>query len=144
LQGSWLWKLEAVERRQLATQYQAWVGGVEYSHVDAFSTGYDLGWLLEYQYDSRQLAATTPASRDLFAGLRVALNDTEGSEFLLGLLQDLDFSQEQSLYLEGSTRLSDNMRLRLEAWLWRSRDEQQPLWWVAQDDYLQLGVDWYF
>lgn len=144
LQGSWLWKLEAVERRQLASQYRAWVGGVEYSQVDAFSTGYDLGWLLEYQYDSRQFAATTPASRDLFAGLRVALNDTEGSEFLLGLLQDLDFSQEQSLYLEGSTRLNDSMRLRLEAWLWRSRDVRQPLWWVAQDDYVQLGVDWYF
>jgi FimV-like protein len=144
LQGSWLWKLEAVERRQLESQYQAWVGGVEYSHVDAFSTGYDLGWLLEYQYDSRQFAATTPASRDMFAGLRLAFNDAEGSEFLLGLLQDLDFSQEQSLYLEGSTRLSDNMRLRLEAWLWRSRDVRQPLWWVAQDDYVQLGVDWYF
>jgi FimV-like protein len=144
LQGSWLWKLEAVERRQLASQYQAWVGGVEYSHIDAFSTGYDLGWLLEYQYDSRQLAVTTPASRDLFAGLRVAFNDTESSELLVGLLQDVEFSQEQSLYLEGSTRLNDNMRLRVEAWLWRSYDMQQPLWWVAQDDYLQLGLDWYF
>jgi len=141
---SWIWKLEAIRRSSDIEHFTAAVAGFEYSTVGAFDSAIDLGWLLEYQYDNRAALAPVPGQRDLFAGIRIALNDEAGSELLFGIAQDLQSGGTRSGMLEASMRFSNNLRIRLDAWFFQAASLQQPTWWLRQDDYIQLGVDYYF
>ncbi|WP_171907610.1 FimV/HubP family polar landmark protein [Alkalimonas amylolytica] len=142
--GSWLWKTEAVYRHTAVEHSKALVTGFEYTQVGINDHFWDLGWLLEYQYDSRGLESTTIAQNDLFVGWRLALNDAAGSEILFGLMQDLDRSQSRSAYLEASTRLGERFRLRVDGWLFHSRYPDELLYWLRRDDYIQLTLEYYF
>lgn len=144
VQGDWLWKLESIYRRTGFAEYVAATGGFEYSQIGVLEQVWDLGWILEYQYDSRDEAATLPGQNDLFLGWRLALNDLAGTEFLFGVLQDLDNQQSRSIKLEGSMRLSDNLRLSINGWLFKSDDPQDTLYWLRRDDYLALQLSYYF
>ncbi|MDX1392050.1 MAG: hypothetical protein R3241_06710, partial [Rheinheimera sp.] len=108
------------------------------------ASNWDLGWIAEYQYDSRDELAPVPGQHDLFIGGRFVANDAAGSEILLGLVQDLDNSASQSGKLEASMRLSNSLRLRLDAWFFRSELPLAPLYFIRRDDYLQLSLDYYF
>lgn len=149
---SWIWKLESIYRdyaqnsltqSQLGHFYAA-TAGFEYSMVGVMESNFDLGWLMEYQYDSRGLAATGPGQRDLFLGARLAWNDEAGTELLFGFAQDLDDRGSRSGMLEASTRYNNNIRLRLDAWFFQTYSPDQPIWWFRRDDYVQLGIDYYF
>lgn len=141
---SWIWKLEAIRRSSDIEHFTAAVAGFEYSSVGVFDSAVDLGWLLEYQYDNRGIAAPVPGQRDLFGGVRIAFNDEAGSELLFGIAQDLQNSGTRSGMLEASMRFSNNLRIRLDAWFFQTMSVQQPTWWLRQDDYIQLGFDYYF
>lgn len=144
---SWIWKLESIyrkyEQRSLEEFYAA-TAGFEYSMVGVFDSNYDLGWLMEYQFDSRGLEATGPGQRDLFMGARLAWNDEAGTELLFGIAQDLDDRGSRSGMFEASTRFNNNIRLRLDAWFFQTHSPVQPIWWFRRDDYVQLGIDYYF
>lgn len=142
--GSWLWKLESIYRK---TRQQDWVAlttGVEYTWVGLAGTDWDLGWIAEYQYDSRDSNATSPGQNDVFVGARFVANDEAGSEVLLGFAQDLDNSDSQSGKIEASMRLSNALRLQLDAWFFRSNTATDPLFMLQHDDYLQLSLSYYF
>lgn len=144
---SWIWKLESIYRdydQSGLAHYYAATAGFEYSMVGVLESNYDLGWLMEFQYDSRGLAATGPGQRDLFLGTRLAWNDEAGTELLFGFAQDLDDRGSRSGMLEASTRYNNNIRLRLDAWFFQTHNPQQPIWWLRRDDYVQLGIDYYF
>lgn len=142
--GSWLWKMEAVYRDSQIEDYAAFTSGFEYTQIGINERFWDLGWLVEYQYDSRGLEANAIGQNDLFVGWRLALNDAAGSEILLGVIQDLDRSSSRSAYLEASTRLSDRFRLRLDGWFFDSKDPEDLLYWLRKDDYIQLTLEYYF
>ncbi|MEE2002966.1 FimV/HubP family polar landmark protein [Alkalimonas sp. MEB108] len=142
--GSWLWKTEAVYRHTEQEHSKALVTGFEYTQVGINDHFWDLGWLLEYQYDSRGLGAATIAQNDVFVGWRLALNDAAGSEILFGMMQDLDRSHSRSAYLEASTRLGERLRLRVDGWLFHSRYPDELLYWLRRDDYIQLTLEYYF
>ncbi|WP_189482400.1 FimV/HubP family polar landmark protein [Alishewanella tabrizica] len=144
VQGEWLWKLESIYRRTGYAEYVAATGGFEYTQIGAFAQVWDLGWIAEYQYDSRGAQATLPGQNDLFLGWRLALNDLAGSDFLVGVLQDLDNKQSRSMKLEGSTRLSDSMRLSVHAWLFQTDDPLDRLFLLKRDDYIALQLSYYF
>lgn len=149
---SWIWKLESIYRDYARSplmqgqpgHFYAANAGFEYSMVGVMDSNYDLGWLMEYQYDSRGLAATGPGQRDLFLGARLAWNDEAGTELLFGFAQDLDDRGSRSGMLEASTRYNNNIRLRLDAWFFQTHRMDQPIWWFRRDDYVQLGIDYYF
>lgn len=144
---SWIWKLESIYRdydQSGLAHYYAATAGFEYSMVGVLESNYDLGWLMEFQYDSRGLSATGPGQRDLFLGTRLAWNDEAGTELLFGFAQDLDDRGSRSGMLEASTRYNNNIRLRLDAWFFQTHNPQQPIWWLRRDDYVQLGIDYYF
>ncbi|SNY49610.1 FimV N-terminal domain-containing protein [Arsukibacterium tuosuense] len=142
--GDWLWKLESIYRQSGPQEFVAATAGYEYTRVGVFNRSWDLGWIAEYQYDSRGLQAPVTGQNDLFIGWRLALNDVAGSEVLLGVLQDLDRSSSRSAKLEASMRLTNSLRLRLNAWLFQTDDVSDVLYNLRQDDYLELSLDYYF
>lgn len=141
---NWIWKLEVVQRELSTSHWQAAVAGFEYTSVGVLDSVYDVGWLVEYQYDSRGAQSLQPGQRDLFVGARVAWNDEAGTELLFGVVQDLQDGSSRSGMLEASTRWNNNIRLRLDAWFFHTTAADQPTWWLRRDDFIQLGVDYYF
>jgi len=141
--GQWLWKLESLYRTGQGDGFFASVGGCEYSLVGIAETGMDLGLIGEYAYDERGDDATTAYENDAMFGLRLAVNDADGTELLAGLIQDLD-SPSRALSIEASRRFGSNWRLSLQAWGFLDAPEDDPLFNLCDDDFLQVDLAYYF
>lgn len=156
-QGDLLWKLEAIRRSGGPHSYHASDAGLEYTQVGAFDTEIDLGWLLEYLHDSRGRAATSPFADDILVGWRLAFNDAASSDLLTSLIVDRR-TGERLFSIEAHHRLSEDLQLELElrafghtdgdpqpleAYL-LAPDDEYPLRPLASDDFLRLGLNWFF
>lgn len=160
---SWLWKFEAIYRSyneslmndfdqleqvglvaQSVNNYSATTGGFEYTLYSPFETIWDLGVLTEYQYDSREDRESVVGQNDLFVGSRIAFNDAESSELLVGFMQDLDSSDTRNVILEMSTRLGSSVKLNIDMFIPMSDDGDNISSQFKRDDYVQLGLNYYY
>ena len=107
-------------------------------------SNWDIGWILEHLYDSRGKDSTGYAQNDLFIGLRVNPNDTNGSEALLGLFQDLENQEEYVAKIEASSRIGSNWRFNVEAWAFNSHASDSVLHSISNDDFIQIAFNYYF
>lgn len=140
---SWLWKLEAMRRSAQSEAYLAAVAGVEYSFYGVFESSTDLGLVMEYLYDNRGVTASTPFEDDLFVGLRLALNDEQSSEALIGCIADIDDSS-RFCSVETSRRLASNWVFTLEARVFNNIDVGDLLFSLRQDDFIQAEFAYHF
>ena len=140
---AWLWKLEAIQRSGQSQAYFASVVGFEYTLVGIFDSSADLGLIAEYHYDDRKNSATTPFEDDLFVGARIALNDSQSSELLFGVISDLD-SDSRFFSLEASRRIGEQFKLTIEARTLTGLEPTDPLFALENDDYLLAELAWYF
>ena len=109
-----------------------------------FESNADLGLLLEYQYDGR--ASTEPltlADNDVFVATRFALNDVQDSTALMGVAYDLD-TGATFMNVEAERRIGENYVLELRARFFTNVDVDDPMFIIADDDYLQLQLSRYF
>lgn len=141
--ANWLWKLEAVYRVGQGEAYSASTGGLEYSFVGVFGSRADLGIVIEYMYDERGEDANHFFQDDIGLGLRLALNDTQSTEVLLGLVRDNE-SDAQVWSLEASRRLGENWKLNLEGNLFRHIPDGDILFGFKHDDNIRIEISWYF
>ncbi len=164
--GDWLWKLEAIHRsgflhrrdRDIAdsgslpvsagasAHFEAIAGGFEFTWSGLGETGYDVGVLAEYLWDSRREELF---ANDLFVGLRLGLNDIAGTELLLGDIVDLDH-EEHLGFIEFSRRLGNNARIDLTMRLFDGsgdtlqRMRNSDFFTLHDDDYLSLSYSYFF
>jgi hypothetical protein len=142
--GNWLWKLESLYRDETDDDFWAATGGFEYTFVSIADTMVDLGLITEYSYDDREDDATTPFQNDLLFGLRLGVNDAASTELLAGISVDLDESGHV-LQIEASRRLTDNLKLFLEAWSFFDLEENQTyLYSIRDDDFVRMQLFYYF
>jgi hypothetical protein len=141
---AWLLKFEAIQRQSTTQDYWAMVGGFEYTSVGVLGSVYDIGWLMEYQYDDRKELASSAAQNDLMFGARWALNDVDGTSVLVGMVQDLDYSGVRSAFVEASSRINDHWKWRLDAYLFSSDEPTEPSYTFRRDDYVQFSLEYYF
>ncbi|MDV7102927.1 hypothetical protein R3X26_00730 [Vibrio sp. TH_r3] len=141
--GDWLWKLEAIYRDS-TNNYTAVISGFEYTLVGAFDTAIDLGLISEFLYDTRGEGSTAIGQRDIFAGIRFGFNNEDSTELLVGVTQDLDNTDVQMFKLEASSRLTNHVRLVVEAWSFDSDTIVDPLYSVRDDDFVELGLQYFF
>lgn len=155
--GNTAFKLEALHQRGGPKSYWAGVFGLEHSFVGALGGTADVGAVLEYHYDSRGGGAFDSVfERDLALGARLAANDVNDSQALLGLVWDTK-SQERAVLLEASRRLNDQWSLELESrWfgggeaigrfssLSELLDSNNKLGSLQRDDYIQLEFTRFF
>jgi hypothetical protein len=149
----WLWKLEVIARdwqvfnetnTQLIDQsFIALTGGFEYTFVGIADSDADLGLVTEYLYDDRNKQASSFFQNDLLVGLRLAMNDAESSEALLGVIYDLDY-QEYLISLEASRRFADSWTAALEVRIFNKIDNDSLLNNIAKDDFIQLDIAYHF
>jgi hypothetical protein len=153
----WLLKLEAISREgkikyngnplapSFARQrYTALATGFEFTVVDFAERGIDLGLIMEWNFDDRKKNATSTFQNDLLIGTRWAMNDAESTEVLVGLSQDLDYDTT-SLSVEGSTRISDHLKLTLESRIFTAVDDRDSLVkQLEKDSFIQAQLDYFF
>lgn len=143
-QGGWLWKLEWINRTGQGDRFMAAVGGFEYMFSNIHNSGIDLGILAEYNFDERGDDALTPLEDDLFAGIRLALNDIQSTEVLAGVVIDRE-SGASFVSVEASRRVGFQWTLDIEA---RSFLGVPPddlfLYGIHDDDYVQASWSLHF
>jgi hypothetical protein len=141
--GGWIWKLEAIHQSNRVEDFTAAAGGFEYTFSAPFGTGWDVGALAEYLWDSRGSDSPSPFQRDLFVGTRIAANDVAGSELLAGAIFDLERGGAFG-NVEASRRVGDSGKIVVELRLFMDADEADPLFFLRRDDYLQVEYIRYF
>jgi len=149
ISGSWLWKLEAINRSGQGKTFQAAAGGFEYTFVGVFDTSYDIGMISEYLYDGRDDVATSspfsssPFQNDLVIGARFTLNDQQSTELLLSFIEDLD-GDGTSYNVEGSRRVGDSWTLSLEARGVSNVSQGSALNSFANDNRIRTELAYFF
>ena len=142
--GAWLWKLEAIYNDNSVENYYATVGGFEYTHFGLSDTPADLGWLLEYHYDERDENALSSLQNDLYGGVRLTGNDIASTRVLAGVTFDID-SHSSIGNVEAVRRLGETWTISLEARLFTNvDDENDPLYPIKEDDYIELELSRFF
>ena len=141
---AWLWKLEAIARNGYSETFAAAVGGFEYTFYQVAQSGADIGVLLEYQYDGRnELEPFTTADNDVFAGFRLALNDTQDTSLLAGIAYDT-VTGETFFNVEAERRIGDSISLEVRARAFSGARPQDITFAVVRDDYVQIRLAKYF
>lgn len=153
--GAWLWKGEAIVRSGHGDTFFAGVAGFEYTVYQLFGRAWDLGLLAEYLYDGRDegfvaepfgltsASPFTPLQNDVFAGARLAFNDTQDSSVLAGVTVDAD-DQSLSMFIEAERRIGQNWTAELESRLFFNVDPGNLADAFRDDDFLTLRVTRYF
>jgi len=142
---SWIYKFEGIVRdTNDSDNYFAITTGFEYTSVGVFDSVWDIGWLMEYQFDERGKEAFSPGQNDLMLGSRLVLNDVDGTEVLLGMVQDFDYSSSRSAFVEASSRINDNWKWRVDARFFSVSDPQDLTYSFRQDDYVEMSLEYYF
>ncbi len=141
--GVWLFKLEALHRTGQEPGFIAATGGFEYTFVGLAGKDLDLGLVGELAWDERGDKATTPYENDLMIALRLGFNDAAGSQFLGGVIYDLDTSAS-IIRVEGSRRLGSSWRLSLEAWAFVDFPAADRFSSIRDDDFVRLEISYHF
>jgi hypothetical protein len=145
--GDWLWKFEGIYRSTAQQDFWASQAGFEYSFIGVFESAIDLGMLMEHSWDSRgEISISEPSSllqNDVFFGARLAFNDMQSSELLMGFSCDLDHTA-YSFLIEANRRFGDDIMISVDMRLLQTDDKQDLLYALRYDDHAQLTIAWYF
>ena len=153
--GAWLWKGEAIVRSGQGDAFFASVAGFEYTLYQVFGRDWDLGLLTEYLYDGRDdgftaepfgLASESPFTvfqNDVFAGARLAFNDSQDTEALAGLTTDAE-DGSIAMFIEAQRRFGENWTAELESRLFFNVDPDNIADAFRDDDFLTLRVTRFF
>ncbi|GAA3936270.1 hypothetical protein GCM10022277_35890 [Litoribacillus peritrichatus] len=143
----WLWKFETIYRGTDEEDFFATQAGFEYTYVGVFESAADLGWLVEYSWDSRgEGDFDDPGSafqNDIFFGSRLALNDIQSSELLAGFSSDLDHNA-YSFLIEASRRFGESFKGSLDVRMFQSTHDADQIYAIRDDDHVQLTWEWYY
>jgi hypothetical protein len=138
-----LWKFELIRRQSERQTMTALAAGIEYTFSNIYNSGTDIGFLTEYLFDDRGNQSITGLEDDIFIGSRIALNDVQSSEFLLGGI--IDRKNGSILFsIEGSRRFGDSWKANLELRAFRNIAEQEFLYFIRKDSFFQLTIAKYF
>lgn len=140
--GQWLYKLEVLYRSGQGSSYIASVCGVEYTLFGLAGTAMDIGMIGEWAYDGRD-DGTAAFENDAIFGLRLAINDAAGTEFLGGWARDLD-SAARAVSIEASRRFGSSMKFSVKGRGFSKIPGGDPASGLADDDFIRLEVRYYF
>jgi len=140
---AWLWKLELINRNSDDEHFTALAAGYEYTFYQIFNSNADWGLLMEGHYDGRNENNPSLFDQDVFIGGRLALNDSQDTSLLAGVMLDTD-TNEQFYNLEAERRLSDGISGQLRLRAFTNTQAGDTLHSMARDDYAQVVVKGYF
>ncbi len=140
----WIFKHEGIMRSGQGNTFYAMTTGIEYTLFDLFSSGLDLGFVVEYMYDTRGANnRLAPFQDDFLTALRFAFNDVQSTEILAGIM--FDRTNNSKFYnIEASRRLGDSFKVDLEMRLYSGAPITDPSYAIRDDDHIRLEIGYYF
>ena len=141
---SWLLKFEGIYRRSSLDTVKASTIGFEYTYVGFYGSVADIGVLMEYHWDSRKNNSASSLQNDLFLGGRLALNDSNSSEILLGVTQDLEEKNSYSLLFEANRRFGDSLKISMDSWIFHSNNPDESMFEFRQKNFLQFTIEYFY
>ncbi len=141
--GDWLLKGEALYRSGQGRSFAAAVCGFEYTFYGVFADRADLGIIGEYVFDDRADKSLTFFTNDVIGGFRLAFNDAASTELLAGIMKDIEFST-WVFSAETDRRLGEHLKLHLEALFLLDADEQDVTYFLEQDSYIHIELQYFF
>lgn len=145
--GAWLWKFEGFFRDTPFESYFASVAGLEYTFYGLAKGNADLGVIVEYEYDGRSVNQTIAPpvfeNNDVFAGFRLALNDTADTTTIVGFVTDLDDGSTFGSF-EASRRFDESWTLDLEGRMILIAKSGNPLHQFRRDSNVTIRIKRYF
>jgi hypothetical protein len=103
----------------------------------------DIGFLMEYNFDSRRSRSTDSMQDDVFIAVRLALNDTEDTEMLLGSILDLD-GDGQIYQVDFGRRINDSLTFGIKGAIYQNGRPGSNLYILRQDSWLEINFKQYF
>ena len=147
---AWLWKLESILRAGQGDPFFAVSGGVEYTIYGMGESDVDLGLIAEYNYDGRNKqnggmgnGTFTIFQNDAFGGFRLAFNDTNSTDFLVGALVDTEHGSVL-INAEASRRLGSSWKLILEGRAFIVSKNEDPLNFFRRDHFAEVEIQYHF
>ncbi len=141
--GAWLWKFEGITRSGQGKTFAALVGGFEYTLYQVFRSA-DIGLLFEYLFDGRdEDAPATVFDDDLFVGTRLALNDTQDTQALVGAILDRNHGST-ALSVELERRIGEKWKIEIESRHFLNTSRHDLLDTFASDDFTSVRFSWFF
>jgi hypothetical protein len=138
---NWLFKSEVLRKdSQFEKKFHATVTGFEYTFSNIKGKGIDIGVLYEWIYDERKGKSDFGLSDASFFGTRVALNDENSTEFLIGGTYDHYNSDLAFFRLEGSRRINDTLKWELELSVYNNPVSVSFFYQIRKYDYLQFTL----
>jgi hypothetical protein len=145
IKGDWLLKSEVLSRKSdLEDRYISTVSGFEYTFSNIKQTGLDIGILSEWVFDERKEDTQGAFYDHTFIGSRVAFNDANSAEMLVGAFLNNQSSKLTSFRIEGSRRINQNFKWELESNMIIEPDQTNSLYQFKDDDYVQAKILYYW
>jgi len=140
-----LWKFEGITRTGHGDRFYGMAGGFEHTLYGVAQSNVDVGLLMEYLYDNRDPTTAPPsiANHDVFAGVRVAMNDTQDTTMLLGALIDYH-SGAAFINIEAERRLTNSLKVEVAGRFLANVAATDPLYFYRNDDFISVKLNWYF
>lgn len=140
-----LWKAEAMSRSGHGKRFYATASGFEHTLYDVGESGVDVGLLMEYLSDNRDVrfAPASGADNDMFAGARFVLNDTQDTSALVGGIYDL---QNHAVFvnLEAERRITDHLKVEINARFFVNVPDNDLFALIRSDDYVEMKLNCFF
>ncbi len=141
---SWLLKTELVHRQgDTFDNHTALVTGFEYSFYDIQGSGADIGIVAEYLMDDRGEDGPALLQNDALIGLRFALNDSNSTDALLGVIHDFD-GKGSILSLEANRRFGSSVKGTLSYTGWSVSEADSALIAFDREDNVRLELGYFF
>lgn len=163
-------KFEGAARYQSLGDYLSYVTGIEYTFADMDPFGQDIGILIEYLWHNRKTVDLTqqsldatqidpifigdnrfvipgeylsPFENDIFVGTRFNLNNIDSTEFVAGVIYDLETETLLTTF-EGSSRIGDQFKLSLNLYFFDNVDTESSFYFSRRDDVFEIKGAWFF
>ncbi len=140
----WIFKHEGIVRSGQGNAFYAMTTGVEYTLFDLFSTGLDLGLVVEYMYDTRgENNFLAPFQDDILTAVRFGFNDIQSTEILAGVL--FDRTNNTKFYnIEASRRFGDSFKVDIEFRLFSDAPANDPSFIFRDDDHVRMEISYHY
>ncbi len=135
-----LLKWESSFGQQSSDGFSAVVAGLEYTMYGVFDRVWDLGFIVEEQYDDRPQAA---AERFHVGGIRLTLNDVKDTSLLFLTSRDHD-NDQSSITFEASRRLNSWSSLEIGAQYFDAKTAGSAFGLLDDDDTISIRFNTFF
>jgi len=103
----------------------------------------DIRIISEYLWDERGIEGPDGFQNDVLTAVNFNFNDTAASEFIVGLMKDLD-GGASILTMEASTRINNSYRFQLESREYIETDEDPFFQNFKNESYYQVELQYFF